>query len=262
MTIKIRQRPKEDYRSKTSGERQKRAESKSKETFYHRNLSIPKDSRFTSKQSQREREKMREREREREGGWRRGKNSRRAESWWGRAEGTQGVGYPYCWRKLSLFSSLHPSLAMLCKKRHGRYHVVIGSFSLNLFVHWVSLPCTTLFLFLCFTSTSPRFCLSPSPSFPPSLILFFPFHSPRILSLSLLLSNSLSSVPRSDDISSIPSSNPRHFWARQESLCNWHHSARVTGTKCFWYGPVGRKTTETLKNRVAKSNGATRGDPR
>ena len=67
MTIKIRQRPKEDYRSKTSGERQKRAESKSKETFYHRNLSIPKDSRFTSKQSQREREKEREREREREG---------------------------------------------------------------------------------------------------------------------------------------------------------------------------------------------------
>lgn len=145
---------------------------------------------------------------------------RRAESWRGRAEGTQGVGYPYCWRKLSLFSSLHPSLAVLCKKRHGRYHVVIGSFSLNLFVHWVSLPCTILFLFLCFTSTSPRFCLSPSPSFPPSLILFFPFHSPRILSLSLLLSNSLSSVPRSDDISSIPSSNPRHFWARQESLCN------------------------------------------
>ena len=68
MTIKIRQRPKEDYRSKTSGERQKRAESKSKETFYHRNLSIPKDSRFTSKQSQREREKKREREGERERG--------------------------------------------------------------------------------------------------------------------------------------------------------------------------------------------------
>ena len=68
MTIKIRQRPKEDYRSKTSGERQKRAESKSKKTFYHRNLSIPKDSRFTSKQSQREREKKREREGERERG--------------------------------------------------------------------------------------------------------------------------------------------------------------------------------------------------
>lgn len=72
-------------------------------------------------------------------------------------------------------------------------------------------------------------CLSPSLSFSLVTVLLFPFHSPGILSLPLfpaavgppplpsavLLFLSLSTISRRS-----PSSNPRHFWARQESLCN------------------------------------------
>ena len=89
---------------------------------------------------------------------------------------------------------------------------------------FIGFPFHARFSFSLFDSPPPRSASVSFPLFPVPLV-------DSLLSLSLSKNSLsfyaplgrvlvLSSASLFDDISSIPSSNPRHFWARQESLCN------------------------------------------
>lgn len=145
----------------------------------------------------------------------------------------------------TFFVSSPLSLAQLCKNRHGGTTLPLVDF------RWIS-----SFIGLTLSSSQITwFFLSPFVSLPLlsvlvflSLVglLLFPFTHRESSLFKSLPPLCFSTISRR-----CPPSRATldEFWARQESLCNWHHSARVTGTKCFWYGPVGRKVTGPQENR-------------
>lgn len=144
---------------------------------------------------------------------------RRAESRRGRTEGTQGVGYPYCWRKLSLFSSLYPP-TLVCFVKSAMAGITSSLVHFRWISSFIGFPFHVPFSFSLFDSPPSH---SASVSFSLFLVSFLSLSlSKNSLSFStpLELGLVLSFASLFDDISSIPSSNPRHFWARQESLCN------------------------------------------
>lgn len=104
-----------------------------------------------------------------------------------------------------------------------RYQFAIGRFSSGLLVHWTSLLVELSLsdsLWTLFLAPSLRSLFHVSPS-----NRCAPFYSlaENPLSFSRFIPSKSNDLPLQQP--------PRHFWARQESLCNWHHSARVTGTK-------------------------------